>query len=210
MESEETNHHKRERQPSNIDLNFLYEFIDHLKELLDDLNSKNNVLPKVDKMGRSDCPFAERLYADKEEALGKVVNELKKIKEFIERMDFEIKRCEKNLGLIRFDRDGLSLDEARKQYDAARERQKKEQNVFIYQKQRLNDLLTKGNKLLKTARDKRHTWPLGKPKKKDNFNPEAILDAVLESKSNGGRNRSPGGPVFNKELNSLVNLGPLG
>ena len=64
--------------------------------------------------------------------------------------------------------------------------------------------------LLKTAKDKRHTWPIGKPKQNDHFNPEAILDAVVASRSNGVQDRLPRRPAFNRELNSLLDLGPLG
>ena len=210
MESEETNHGKREKQPTYMNLEGLDEFIDHMEALLDKLTSKANQLPKVDEKGNSECPFAEELYADKEEALTEVAKESKKIEQYLDRVEQEIKRCRKNLDLIRFDRTNLTLDEARKQYDAAREAQQRELNKFTHLKKRLNDLKTRKNKLLKTAQDKRHTWPIGKPKQNDHFNPEAILDAVVASRSNGVQDRLPSRPALNRELNSLLDLGPLG
>jgi len=209
MESEETNNNKREKQPSYMNLEGLYDFIDHMEALLDKLTSKANQLPKVDEKGNSECPFAEELYADKEEALTEVAKESKKLEQYLDRVKWEIKRCRKNLEQIRFDRTNLTLDEARKQYDAAKETQQRELNKFIHLKKRLNDLKTRKNMLLKTAQDKRHTWPIGKPKRNDHFNPEAILDSVLASRSNGVQDRLPSRPAFNRELNSLLDLGPL-
>jgi len=210
MESEETNHDKREKQPSYMNLEDLDEFINHMEALLDKLTSKVNQLPKVDEKGNSECPFAEELYADKEEALTEVSKESKKIEQYLDRVKWEIKRCRKNLDLIRFDRTKITLDEARKQYDAAKEAQQRELNKFIHLKKKLNDLKTGKNMLIKTAQDKRHTWPIGKPKQNDHFNPEAILDAVVASRSNGVQDRLPSRPALNSELNSLLDLGPLG
>ena len=209
MESEETNNNKREKQPSYMNLEGLYDFIDHMEALLDKLTSKANQLPKVDEKGNSECPFAEELYANKEEALTEVAKESKKLEQYLDRVEQEIKRCRKNLDLIQLDRASLNLDEARKQYDAAEKTQQQELDKFIYLKKRLTDLKTRKNKLFKTAQDKRHTWPIGKPKQNDHCNPEAILDSVLASRSNSVQDRLPRRPAFNSELNSLLDLGPL-
>ena len=147
MESEKTNHGKQEKQPTYMNLEGLDEFINHMEALLDKLTSKANQLPKVDEKGNSECPFAEELYADKEEALTEVAKESKKIEQYLDRVEQEIKRCRKNLDLIRFDRTNLTLDEARKQYDAAKEAQQRELNKFTHLKKRLNDLKTRKNKL---------------------------------------------------------------
>jgi len=177
---------------------------------LNELDSKTRQLPKVDEQGKSECPFAEELYADKEEALANVERESGRLEEYLDWVEQEIERCQRNLDRIRFDRNGLDLDEAREQYEAALESQQHELNTFIHQKKRLNDLMIRKNQLLTKAQDKRHTWPLVKPKQKDHFNPEAVLNAVLANRSGNYHGRAPGKPGFNRELNGLMELGPLG
>jgi len=215
MESEETNNNKREKQPSYMNLEGLYDFIDHMEALLDKLTSKANQLPKVDEKGNSECPFAEKLFAYKEEAVEMVKEESKKLRPYLEMVKEEVERCHQNLEQIRVDGSNLELYETKEEYNFAREAQQHELDRFIGLKKTLIDLLIRKDELLTMAGEEKRKWPLGKPRRNEHFDPEAVLNAVLDGNSDPLRDPFDPAPLPSRnahtsEVNSLMSLGPLG
>ncbi len=197
-----------------LKLESLGTYITHVEEVLDELVSMATQLPIVDEEGNSECPFAEELYAYKEEAVELVKEECKDLKPYLEIVEEEIERCRKNLDQIQKDENNLELYETKEQYDLAREAQQKELDHYVGYKNVLNDLLIRKEELLAMANDERHTWPLGKPRRADHFDPEAVLKAVLDGTFDPLRDPfdprpMPSGNARTSEINSLVNLGPL-
>ena len=205
----------------NLKVENLSTYMKHVEEVLDILLSKATQLPIVDEEGFSECPFAEKLYAYKEEAVELVKEECKDLEPYLEIVKEEIERCQKNLEQIQKDEGKLELNETKEQYEWAREKQQYELDQYIGFKKALIDLLTRKEELLKMAKEERHTWPLEAPtKKEDHFNPEDILNAVADGTYQPLRHpydfmtmpSAPAVPSKNdhtSELSSLISLGPL-
>ena len=205
---------KNTKEYSDLKLEDLNSYIKHVKDVLDELLSKATQLPKVDEHGNSECPFAEELYAYKEEAVELVKEECKKLRPFLELVKDEVERCRKNLEQIRTDEANLELYETKEEYDFARQAQQHELDHFIGLRNTLIDLLIKKDELLKMAGEERNKWPLGKPKRKDHFDPEAILNAVIDGSFDPLRHPFDPRPLPSRtarssEISSLVNLGPM-
>jgi len=205
---------KTAKKYSHLKLEDLNSYIKHVEDVLDELLSKATQLPKVDEHGNSECPFAEDLYAQKEEAVELVKKECKDLRPYLELVKEEVERCKKNLEQIRADENNLELYETKEQYDFAREAQQNELDRFIGFRNTLIDLLIRKDELLKMAGDERHKWPLGKPKRKDPFDPEAVLNAVLDGSYDPLRDPFDPRPLPTRtarssEISGLVNMGPL-
>ena len=67
MKSRSTSPQGRPDKTRDLSLKNLDSFMHHMNGLLKKLVDKVNVLPRVDDKGGSECPFAEDLYAEKEE-----------------------------------------------------------------------------------------------------------------------------------------------
>ena len=163
-----------------------------MEGLLEELFSMATQVPKVKKSGYSECPFAEDLYAYKEQAAAKVIEESKKLQPYLGLVEEEIARCRQNVDQLRTDADTLNLDEPKRRFAAAKQSQESRYNKAINQRKALIDLISRTEELLKLA--KTEEWPGGKPK--ESFRPPAL----------GGRTT---GSSFNNEINSLISLGPL-
>lgn len=214
MEQIETTQDKDTNQYSDLKLEELNSYIGHVEAVLDELQSKTNQLPKVDEKGNSECPFAEELYAYKEEAVILVKEESIQLPPYLGLVKKEIVRCRKNLEQIRADKANLEVYETKEEYDLARESQQNELDHFIGLKNTLIDLLIRKDELLKKAGEERYKWPLGKPRRKDPFNPEAILNAILDGSYDPLRDPHDPRPLPSRsatgnEINSLINLGPM-
>jgi hypothetical protein len=179
-----------------------------MEEILKVLEGKL-ALPKVDEKGYSECPFAEELYAYKEQAERVVVRESKKLQPYLELVKQERERCRKNLNRLRVDMNSLNLDEAKKKYEIAKHSLKRKYNKAVYQRTLLIDLIKRTDELLKVSRAKK--WPLGKPQREESFDPGAVLDAAIEGRFSAGYDPArvpPQGskPLFNRQVNDLVSL----
>lgn len=185
-------------------------FIHYMNGLLEELLSKIQVLPKVDKEeGRSECPFAEDLYAEKDDFAEKVEKESKKLQRYLRLVEQEIARCRGNLGQISADAGSLNLGEAKERYAAAKRAQEFQYERAIQQRKALMDLISRTEKTLTLARSK--TFPGRKPRK--NFRPPAgALDGwAAKGFTNGATVEAiEARPQFKTEIDRLISLGPLG
>ena len=209
MESNRKVQQERSEEHSEVKLEDVDSFIEYMEGLLEELWGKINQLPEVDQNGHSDCHFAEELYAYKEEAAAIVAEESKKLQVYLELVKKEIDRCHHNIDQLRTDRSSLNFDEAKKRYDAAKKAEEKQLNKAILQKKKLIDLIKKAEELLSLAKEK--NWPLGEPKRQDSFNPEAVLQGVLDGTLPGLGNRErvalpASRPAFHKEVNDLMSI----
>jgi len=215
MEQEETTQDKNTKEYSELKLEDLDSYIKHIEAVLDELLSKATQLPKVDEHGNSECPFAEKLFAYKEEAVEMVKEESKKLRPYLEMVKEEVERCHQNLEQIRVDGSNLELYETKEEYNFAREAQQHELDRFIGLKKTLIDLLIRKDELLTMAGEEKRKWPLGKPRRNEHFDPEAVLNAVLDGNSDPLRDPFDPAPLPSRnahtsEVNSLMSLGPLG
>lgn len=141
------------------------------------LSKKLSVLPRVEKDGSSECPFAEDLYAAKEEAEEDLVCKLDMARRILPALQKLIERHRNNLEEIGAGASRIEYVENLKEMDQALNHQ--EHGLFC-EKRRLRQLLkhiTEMKQLLAESRKKK--WPCGQPKKREKFSPS--LDVNPES-----------------------------
>jgi hypothetical protein len=210
-----TNYNQDKIKPNdtNLDMKTIEKDLGKTGKLIENLAGCIRQLPKVDEKGRSECWFAEDLYAYKEKAARVVKIALEVLREYISPVKNEIRRCRKNLMQIRLDDSELHNVEAKKKYDRAKELQLLEIDKAEKRRKWLSEVIHKGERELIKAAEKR--WPLGEPKAADNFNPEAVLKDVMSAKGAGLSfhdyvRQSPAHHSSTKEINSLISVGPIG
>jgi hypothetical protein len=211
MESGKNNQPNQTKEFADLNLKDVDSFMNYLAKLLETLQSKVDVLPKVDDKGRSECPFAENLYAQKEEAADKVTEELNKASRYMALLEQEIARLRRNLSQIEGDSSSLHLDQAKEKYLTAKQFQEIHIQKNIQRKKRLSDLIARAEKLLQHARKK--MWPGGKPK--DRFHPPPLMDrepnsgGVADFQATSSLALSSQRPEIKNEIDNLMSLGPL-
>ena len=144
---------------------------------LEHLRQKFKVLPKVEEDGSSECPFAEDLYAAKEEAVAKVTDRLQKMRGYLPLIEREISRCTKNRNTLNSDRQKLHDENAREQYQFALHAQQYQYQKAVDQKKALLELIRRAEQLLKHANAKQYQGK--KPEKR--FRPPLAANGPLNS-----------------------------
>jgi hypothetical protein len=109
--------------------------------LVGELESKTHQLPIVAANGESECPFAEQLFADKEEAAAKVFEAVRKLESLCQFLDQDISRLRKNLLTIERDMSRLETSDAREGYHGAQRSARKEYERAIDQRQAIVEVL---------------------------------------------------------------------
>jgi hypothetical protein len=71
-----------------------------VKPAIKQLDAAIRMLPRIDRNGESECPFAAQLYVQKEQKAAKVGDELTAMRHLLEMIDEEIMRCHKNLRVV--------------------------------------------------------------------------------------------------------------
>lgn len=97
----------------NITIAEVESFVDTVDTCVEQLLQATRQLPQVDDDGSSECPFAEQLYAEKEEAQRDAEICLEKLGEYIEWVEDQISRCKGNLSIISSGLQQLNTDAAR-------------------------------------------------------------------------------------------------
>jgi hypothetical protein len=209
MKINENEQQPRSRAQDDLNLKDVNSYIYYMKGLAKDLLSKINSLPNVDKDGNSECPFAEDLYAQKDEFMEKVEQESQKMYRYLSLVEHEITRCRANLERISADAGSLNFDEAKKKYEAAMRSQESEYNEVIGKRKALIDLIKMVEETLSMARSK--MFPGRKPQKGFRF-PAGRSEGweATQSASGEAYETTPGRPSLKNEIDNLISVGPLG
>ena len=182
-----------------------------LKRDLEHLTNKAGVLPRVDKNGASDCPFAEELYADKAEAVENVVQHLRDIKRYLPLVEQEVARCSKNLSTISSDKERLVDENAINQYQHALYAQKHLYQKAVDRRKALQELVQRAERTLNKANAKK--YPGKKLEKR--FQPPAgslgrSYGPHFSTPSPASISKVPSQPsLAEREMSDLLSLGPL-
>ena len=206
------NNRNQVRENSVIKMDSVDSCMRSMEELLKKLSAKVNELPDLDGKNPSESEFAEDRYAEKEEMVDKVNEALDELHRYKEIVDREIERCKKNLDIIETDARSLNIDEAKEKYGFAKLSQEFEYKKSVCLARELSDLIFYSKKTLEVAGSKK--FPGGKPEKKFKPPPEVLenLDSKDRIGHKGLQPVSPHAPspFSNKEIDSLLSLGPLG
>jgi len=199
LEAKRSREHTKESHELKLgDVEF---FLKKVEGLLRNLETRMRILPEVNNEGVSECPFSEKLYAEKEKALKEVVEELTKAPIYKGVIDQEISGLRGNLAKIHADRNRLTLNEPKEKYLVAANATEFHINRNMERRNNLTNLIAKAEEIIDQA--KRKTWPLGSPKKvrKISYGTKDQGQKWLGSKWTG-----PGTRV---EIDNLISLGQM-
>jgi len=204
-------HQNYRKQNRDFRLEGIESFMRYMEGLLDTLKAKVDMLPKVDGDGNSECPFAESLYAERDELEERVNKALQDASGYMELLDREIARLRGNLRRVQSDGNSLTSAQARNEYGFAAQALKHHIEKSFERRKTLSELIALALKLLGLSSGKR--WPLGKPQR--GFRPRAIPGGDFTGVSSLGHQSSKplrfgsSAALRDSALNSLISLGPL-
>jgi len=141
-----------------------------------ELEDRASCLPIVEEDGSSECPFAEDLYAQKEEVEEKLKSALLDLNGRIPFLAQEISRCRNNLKQMSSDREKLVLEAPKNSYSSAEQEQKTQLRDVIKIQMRINDILKRAKLVLEIAEAEK--FPGRKPQRKG-FSPGASSPSSL-------------------------------
>ena len=195
----------------------------HTQGLINELESKIEVLPKVDKYGNSECPFAERVYAQKEEAEKKLVEELGTLEECAALIPKELARCRRNSKRIFGAAKSLNLQEPRSQFLVAETVEDARYKEVTRYHEEVQLMIKKVKETLKKSQAKK--FPGKIPQNLPAFPGRSSLPPPFAGVATPGSSCIPGpanstsagttpdpAPAVSigKELDGLISLGPIG
>jgi len=179
--------------------------------LLQNLSDKTEELPKTDKEGNSECPWAEDKYAEHVELIRRVEEQLYELQQFQTIVNQIVSKHRSNLEQIKNDYNTLNTQTAQQGYSFAEMTARHHLRKAEEHKERLNHMIEWARKVLQFAKEKK--FPGGNPQKQ--FRPPASF-------SGGGMalpGSMPPAPVQAEPpvraipdtgINDLISMGPIG
>jgi len=146
-----------------------------LRECIEDLQQTYRVLPKVDKDGYSECPFAEDIYAKKQRHELEVANHLDRLKHEKNEVIKKIHALKNTLTIIDSDRESIHNLSAYEKYEQAEEKKRKEIKCLRAQLERLQLQINDLEILLGITGKKK--WPNGNPESDASLNSSILPTA---------------------------------
>jgi len=143
-------------------------------------------LPKVDKNGSSECPFAEELYAKAEKCREKCQGLQVQLHECLTLVQNEIDKCGHDLSVLSAQKDQLNRDRPRAHFSAAEARIASMYKKWIQLRDSLKRTIVDIDDMLQQTKDKR--YPGGMPQEWPNtgrFHPRQAPSDSRESESTG-------------------------
>ena len=187
-------------------------FMKNTEDLLEKLAKKTTELPNVEKDGQSECPFAENLFAEKEEHVETVVRNLKDMKGHLTQLESLIERHRRNLDQIRADSGELQQTSLKENYAFAEVSQEFHYKKALQRRKMLHHLITWAEGVLTLARAKK--FPGKKPQKQ--FRPPPPLPGAMAPSVVATRppsapfEKEQMRPPLHNEISSLMSVAPLG
>jgi len=196
MKLSETSNIHQPKTHSHLTLRDVDSAVGHMYSLLDTLETKTNLCPKVDEKGNSECPFAEDLYAQKEDAAEQVIAQVEILQILLALLEEEIASLRANLTKVESDTGALHSENAKEMYLSAQQGLEQYIQKNLDRKKEILDLISLAEEMLRLAHEKK--WPLGEPERHSLFPP-----VTPSSPSNSGLS-------LKREVDGLISLGPIG
>lgn len=202
----------RSKKPDPQKLERLSSTLKGAEESLEKLRTRTRTLPKVKKDGSSECPFAEDLYAQKEEAAKAAQRRLEELRELLRLIENKIARCRANMTRVSRDKGSLNSKEARSQYQRAKEAQEFHYRKAVDQKKAVLELIKQIEQAAREADQKK--YPGKEPRRRKHHYPPLGYGGVETSPPpvqpyTGSRFQPRSNPT-GSGLAPLLSLGPLG
>jgi len=178
--------------------------LDSAAHAMEELAEAVAVLPRVDKDGSSECPFAEQLYRQKEEAHLEAQGELNDLEELLRAVDQEIGRCRKNLVRLGQGEGNIKSPETRNRYSGATAAQGTQYKKALEQRKRVLDLIEALKALLRESAQER--YPGMDPENPPDIEPE--LPVPLPPSVVPPRHQAPRPPLAPPPVSSPPPMAP--
>jgi len=212
MDISKINHMPHSENHTDTKLKDIDALIKNTEDLLEKLMKKTTELPKVDKDGQSECPFAENLFAEKDEHVETAVRNLKEMRGYLAQLEKLIERHHHNLDQIRSDSSALQQNSIKEDYAFAEFSQEFYYKRDLQRRKMLQHLITWTEKVLTLAKAKK--FPGKKPKKSFRL-PPPLPGSMVSSEVAAPTHpapfvKAPMGPPLNNEIKSLMSVVPVG
>ena len=136
-----------------------------------------SMLPKVNEDGTSECPFAETLYAEKEEAEQTLRSTVNLVRSYVPVIEEALVAAQSDLGQIQDKIGGLSGEEVKEELKDAEREARRLVNEILKDQRWFSDLLSSIQHALGEARAKR--FPARAPKKSSVSAPPLAMRQAL-------------------------------
>lgn len=146
---------KPKNPEARIDLNETARSVEVVEKRVKELIKATEVLPQVDQNGSSECPFAEELYAKKEETREILQGLLNPLQDHLKAVDAAIERCQKNRAVVGGQEGRLHGEGARDHYAEADTELATEHHRLTQLRTRIQQAIEVAHKALKIADAKR-------------------------------------------------------
>ena len=207
MKSKEVTNTERRPRSFPIDLPWkkaLENQLASISQEIQRLERATSSLPYVNDDGESECPFAENLWAQKEELQEKVSGKLGVLSNHLMQLDAKRLSCIKELGKIQEDYEKLNIKETSDHYAEAVLRLTDDCRLFEEMKDAVTAVLVRARAVLKRSEGRK--FPGRKPQQ-FSFPVGPSGPSSAHSPSPGSSSK-PGG--LGNEVTGLMSLGPLG
>ena len=171
---------------------------------VEELEKAVQSLPRVDEKGGSDCPFAEDLYAKKEQLEAALGKDVAMLQAYMAAIQKEVARCERNLQRIRGDAGKLSTPEAIDAYGEAEQAADNEHHQAVTDRDAIVLVLPRAQAVLAVSQNKK--YPDKKPQQRQLPEPASPTDGKEPTRP---RPDTTGKPALGGELGDLLSIGPL-
>lgn len=147
-----------------------------LRECIEDLQATYRVLPEVDKNAYSECPFAEDIYAKKQQHELEVASHLDKLKHEKKEAIKKIQKIKNTSIIIASDKESIHNLSAYEKYEQAEKKQQEKIKLLRIEIERLQLQINDLEILLGITGKKR--WPKGHPESGASLNNSVLPTAV--------------------------------
>jgi len=175
---------------------------------IEELESLRKYLPRVSPDGRSECPFAEDPYTQKEEKEAEVERRIGVYREYARAIEEELPYTKRTVAVVEEGNERLHHEQPKDHFDQAELEAKAEYKRIVDQRQKMQDLLARMQQALDRSRSIQ--FPGRKPRKQ--FVPCSASTPLQALPLPGlpGRPSTAGGAAegFQREMNGLLSLGP--
>ena len=166
-------------------------------------------LPKVAPDGSSECPFAEALYARKEELEPQLSGQVNLLQGHLEALEKKLRRCRERLSVIRRDKSQLASHGAIDEYSQAEREQRKKCLALARQRIALLRVIGQARAALAASRSKKY------PGKKPGNNPASAINLPLfrpqsQQRHLGSARRLEPLRAPTSSIGALLRLRPMG
>ena len=170
---------------------------------VEELLQAARVLPRVEEDGNSECPFAEELYAKKEEAQRDAEICLEKLGGNLAWVDDQIGHCENNLGTISSGQQQLNNDGAKDSFSEAEERLEAFREKLNELRDEIEEAMDKVDKALEESVPKRF------PGKIPQENPQQSVPPTEPYSLPDSDSSQDDSSDADRHLSEMISMGPV-